>query len=445
MSEKIKRLLIVLVATLVLGTGWGFVFAQDASQDSQAIPAESQAVIDRRAQLNAELAQIESDIEAQRGVLTEKQKEKASLERDVAILNANITKAQLGIKARNLAVQSLGDDIGEKTVLISALTDKTEREKAALSQLLRKTDEIEDTSLLEVFLASDDVSDFFMDVDELQSVKQALNKSFQEVQMTQSATENEKKSLEEKKLEEVELKTLQEVEKRKLVSSQQEKQQILTVTKGKEAEYQKIIKEKEKTAQEIRAALFSLRGSSAIPFEKAYEIALTAEKKTGIRAAFLLGIIAEESNLGENVGTGNWKTDMHPDRDVPVFEDICKRLGLNPDSMPVSKKPWYGWGGAMGPAQFIPSTWVLFEDQVAALTGHNPPNPWDPTDAFMASALLLKDNGGAGGDPAAERLAALRYLAGWGNAKKAAYAFYGDDVMALADQYQQSINVIKGN
>ena len=50
---------------------------------------ESQDVVDKRAQLNAELAQIESDIEAQRGVLSEKQQEKASLERDVAILNAN--------------------------------------------------------------------------------------------------------------------------------------------------------------------------------------------------------------------------------------------------------------------------------------------------------------------------------------------------------------------
>jgi hypothetical protein len=40
------------------------------------------------------------------------------------------------------------------------------------------------------------------------------------------------------------------------------------------------------------------------------------------------------------------------------------------------------------------------------------------------------------------RLAALRYLAGWGNAKKPAYAFYGDDVMSFADEFQRDIDIL---
>jgi hypothetical protein len=63
----------------------------------------------------------------------------------------------------------------------------------------------------------------------------------------------------------------------------------------------------------------------------------------------------------------------------------------------------------------------------------------------MANALLSKENGAAGGTPAAERLAALRYLAGWNNATKKEYAFYGDDVMALAAKYQKQIDILKGS
>ena len=70
----------------------------------------------------------------------------------------------------------------------------------------------------------------------------------------------------------------------------------------------------------IKAELFTLRGTDAIPFEKALEFANIAFAKTGVRPAFLLGVIAEESNLGENVGTGNWRTDMHPERDAPIGE-----------------------------------------------------------------------------------------------------------------------------
>ena len=33
----------------------------------------------------------------------------------------------------------------------------------------------------------------------------------------------------------------------------------------------------------------------------------------------------------------------------PGFLTIVQRLGLNPDNVPVSKKPPYGWGGALGP------------------------------------------------------------------------------------------------
>ncbi len=112
-----------------------------------------------------------------------------------------------------------------------------------------------------------------------------------------------------------------------------------------------------------------------------------------MRPAVILGILAEESNLGENVGTGNWKTDMHPTRDQPVFATLMAELGLDPDQQKVSKKPWYGWGGAMGPAQFIPSTWVGYKDRVAKIVGQNPPNPWDARTAIFASAMLMMDNG----------------------------------------------------
>ena len=135
---------------------------------------------------------------------------------------------------------------------------------------------------------------------------------------------------------------------------------------------------------------------------------------------------------------------MKNPRDTEPFKLICAELGLDPNKMPVSKRPSYGWGGAMGPAQFIPSTWILYKDRIASMSGQNPPSPWDARTAIFATALLMKDNGANGGTRASERLAALRYLAGWGNAGKRAYAFYGDDVIEFADEYQSQIDIIGG-
>src|SRR3989338_9026896 len=71
--------------------------------------------------------------------------------------------------------------------------------------------------------------------------------------------------------------------------------------------------EKEKDAPTIRSQLFLLSGSPSISFEKAVEYANLVWNKLKVRPAFLLGVIREESNLGANVGKGNWKEDLaHP-------------------------------------------------------------------------------------------------------------------------------------
>ncbi len=397
----------------------------------------------QRAQLEEELRRLEGEIENQQKILQSKQKESVSLERDIAILNAKITEAKLSIKARNLSISKLSQDIRDKENSIGVLSGKIGKDKQSIAQLIRKSDQINSSSLPEMFFSGKSLSEFFAEVDEYTVLRGKLRDTYKQVEETRSITEDQKKELEDKRQEESDLRAAQEAEKRRIESREAEKKNILKVSRGQEKEYQKVISDKLRDAATIRATLFELRGSSAIPFGKALEYATLVSAKTGVRPAFILGIIAEESNLGENVGTGSWLVDM-PERDKAAFIEITSALGLNPDNMPVSKRPWYGWGGAMGPAQFIPSTWVLYQEKVKALTGRAVANPWDPLDAFMAAGILLKDNGASVGTRSAERLAALRYLAGWKNATKKAYAFYGDDVMELADKYEKQIGVLNG-
>ncbi len=402
-------------------------------------------VVERRSQLEQELSDLEAEIQKQRVELENRKNERVSLERDVAILTAEIKKAKLSIRARDLTIEKINQDIKAKTGVIGELSDKIDREKESLAELIRKTNALDSYSLVEVVLTNSDISDFFSDLDSFRAIKNALRDSFQEISIDKKRTEDQRAFLEDKKTEEVELRAIQDLERKKTEEQEKKKKDILEVSKGVERVYQQVLLSQERSAASIRAELFVLRGTAAIPFEQALALANLAGKKTDIRPALILAIIAEESNLGENVGTGNWRTDMKEPRDTVPFREITSRLGLDPDKMPVSKKPWYGWGGAMGPAQFIPSTWILYEDRIAKATGHNPPNPWDPGDAFMAASILLMDNGADKGGYAAERLAALRYFAGWKNATKSAYAFYGDDVMALAEKYQKLIDILGAN
>ena len=423
--------------------------------------AYAETQVEREIRLKAELAVIEAEIQSQQVLLDVKSGERQSLERDVSVLNAQINKAQLAIRQRNLSIAQIAGEVVDREQAVRALDEKMIREKASLSQLLRKTNEIDELSFPEMILGSNDLSTVFSDLDSFEVVKVSLSNSFDFIADTRAAIQNQKTALENKQTEERELRRIQELEKQKVEGKKDEKAEILTVTKGEEAVYQRVIKEKEQTAAEIRTALFSLRDTGAIPFGDAYDFAKAASAKTGVRPALILGILKQETNLGENVGQclltnspnkgdGKGKNTgrafdqvMKATRDVDPFMDIVKELGLDPYGQVVSCPPGYGYGGAMGPSQFIPSTWILYKDRLKKITGENPPNPWNPRTAIFATALLMADNGADKGTREAERLAALRYFAGWKNAQKASYAFYGDGVMELTDAMQRQIDILE--
>ncbi|MEK7122008.1 MAG: lytic murein transglycosylase, partial [Patescibacteria group bacterium] len=440
--RKFKTFVLIFVLTMAAFWSGRFAFSQSQTVD----PA---AIFEQRAKLEEEYKELEEQIGGLMVIIQNKQVETASLGRDIAILNAEIKKAKLAIKARTMTIDNLNSLIKEKSEFIGELLIKQGREKESLAELLRQLNELGDTPLVEIVLGYENLSDFFGEIDSLDYLQKFIQDSFEEIRATKENTEEEKFVLEEKRKEESELRYLQELEKKRIEEREKEKKKILEITSGEEKEYQKLLTSRKKDAAQIKNQLFILRGSEAIPFEKAIEYANFAQEATGVRPAFLLGVIAEESELGANLGSGNWKTDMYDcyrrigynksaEKQKTAFLAIISELMIdNPNSRPVSKAPYYGCGGAMGPAQFMPATWwdpvnkTGYKELIAKLTGHNPPDPWDPKDAFMAAALLLKDNGAAAGGYTAERRAALRYLAG-GNWKKSAYAFYGDDVMALA-------------
>lgn len=396
-----------------------------------------------REQLQQELAELEAEVKKQQSLLDGKKTEGVSLSRDISILQTKIKKTETEIKARDKAIQSINYSITDKNKRINDLDKKLATEGISMEATFRNYQSMQDFSLTEIALSGESISKVFDKAKGYSDIKDALYASIQKIKGTKTDLEAAKNDLLDTKAEEQALKQQQLLQKQEIVETKSEKDTLLKKTKGEEKIYQNLVAENKKRITEIRSALFNLSGSKSINFGQAYDLALQVQKLTGVRAAYLLGIIRVESNLGQNVGTGNWKTDMHPTRDQPVFETMMAELGLDPDKQPVSKKAWYGYGGAMGPAQFIPSTWVGYKARITAVTGNNPPNPWNNFDAFTASGLLLADNGATKGTRAAEHRAAVCYLAGCGNASKASYQFYGNDVMKYADEYEASIKILQ--
>jgi peptidoglycan hydrolase CwlO-like protein len=423
------------------------------------------------AQSKAELEQNLKDLEAQIAALTQNidqtKKQGTSLKNDISVLTQKIEQSKLKIKSHNAAIQRLSQNISEKNRIIVTLDEKVERQKESMSQIMRKTRYMEQYSLVDFGLQSDSLSTFFSDIDSFSMVNRALNQSFKEIKSTRTELEEVKSELLDAKDEEQLKKIAQESERKKVETNQKEKSTLLTITKNQETEYKKVLADREKEAGKIRARLFELRDSSSISFGQAYDFALSASKSSGVRPALILAILMQESSLGTNVGTCYLKDfttgdgvgintgspkprTMSPTRDVPIFKTITTKLGRDPLKTPVSCWiPMYsggqpsGWGGAMGPSQFIPSTWQLFETRIAQSTGASLADPWNPYHAITATAMYLSDLGAVSGNEATERNAACKYYSGRSCSSSNAGAGYGNSVMKKLYNMQADIDKLQ--
>jgi septal ring factor EnvC (AmiA/AmiB activator) len=435
-----------------------FLFAFNSA--SALTPAEQEAA------WRAELEQTEKDIAHWQDVLNNTKQGTASLQKEAAILNAKIQQAKAFIKQKNIAIAALQKDIATKNAHISVLEKRIEQNHDSLAQIIRKSNEIDSYSLPEVVLGNQNISDFFSDVSTFQSINREMAVLFEQIRENKNLTEKEKAALDAQKNKETDTRIAAEAERKQVEKNEKEKEYLIQVNKTKEKTYAQVLADRQKRAAEIRAALFALRDSAAIPFGDALKYAEEASAKTGVRVAFLLAVITQESDLGKNQGsclvnnistgdgagknTGNlFEKVMKAPRDTVPFESITSRLGKDWKMTPVSCPPGAkytstrGYGGGMGPSQFIPSTWELFKDRLGTILGipGDQVNPWNPRDAFMATALYMQDLGAVSGSYSAERNAACKYYSGssCSTTRKPPNAFYGDQVLAKATSIQQNM------
>ena len=93
----------------------------------------------------------------------------------------------------------------------------------------------------------------------------------------------------------------------------------------------------------------------------------------------------------------------------------------------------------MGPAQFIPSTWLSYTKAVIALTGRPVANPWNTEDAFTAAAIKLARGGASSKTQAGERAAAKAYISGNPNCTQAVCNSYSSTILQKAAEIEKNL------
>jgi len=456
--------------TVILILFFGAFLGHTFTASSQSLSAQE------RERLQTQYDQLQTEIAEWQKVLDETKAKKNTLQGDVTILNAQIAKATSEIKQRNITVNTLAGEIKLKAANISSLEARINSDKNLLANLLKKKDQNEFQSIYYLLLSSGDLSSMLTDIDNVQVINKGLQDLFAELRGVKNETQKEKDALDIKKNQELDAQYAIEQKKKQISKDQAEKKTLLTFTTKAESNYQTVLADRQRQAEVIRSALFDLRDAGGISFAKALEYANYAGEKTGVRPAVILAILSQESDLGKNIGscyvsnlsTGDGvgkntgspfqrvmyaplpgSTSNRPN-DTNIFEKITKSLGLAWATTPVSCPPGAtyfigrGFGGGMGPSQFIPSTWQGFIPRLKNALGVSLPNPWDPKHSIMATAMYISDLGAGAGTYTAERNAACKYYSGAActPGRKPANTFYGDQVIAKAEKFQTDIDFL---
>lgn len=433
---EVRTCRIFIVASLAAFFAAGLAFSQETQINGLLTSGERDELTRQLETLEREAAELDRNIQ-------KTQSEARTLKSEVKLLNDDIRRRELEIRRLTLVIRQTEMDIKRKISSIKITEEKIGVSQSELAASVRAFAKQSDDTLLEVMLRDGNLSEFFLTLNNLENIQKSIQGTLGDLREYKDALEKGKAELEEFREGQEGARVIQEVDRRALAGKRAERDQLLKLTQGKESLFQELLKKKKTDIAEIKSKLFYLE-KVGVAAEEALKNAKLAADRTGIRTAFLLALLEVETGrqfengqltVGSNVGTGHWKRDMYEcyiklgkaktaEAQKNAFFQIASVLGADPDRLPVSRKPNYGCGGAMGPAQFIPTTWLSFDNRVTAITGRSVANPWNVEDAFTAAAIFLSDTGARSQAKNGEIAAARTYISGKPNCPAAGSARY---------------------
>jgi len=408
--------------------------------------------------------ELQGEIRELEGMIVRTEQEKRTLRNQINLLNSRIRQLELQVRQGGMAKKSLEFQIADTEVAIEKTSLKIEDSKEKLTEILRTVHKEGQKSLIEILLLERTLSGFFNNLMALERLNLRSQEFLGKIKELKINLEEHKERVDKEKENLARTIKVQTLQKQQSEGARREQERLKRMT---EAQYQQYLREKqdlERRAAEImsRIAQLTLPGLD-VPRDRRelYELARWAGNTAGgVRPALILGLIEVESALGTNVGQCNCYGQpvcRHPHltfRQVmrrnqwAAFEAITRELGLDPYRTPVSCFVNGGrvqWGGAMGPAQFMPNTWLHYKKRVEEITGVRPAHPWRARDAFLAAALYLADWGAASQIRHIERGAVLAYLCGTSvmtpRCRQAGGEWFQNLVMRKTDQWQRWIGV----
>ncbi len=224
-----------------------FVGANFASAQTEVEKLQSQI-----AEKNSRLEEIEKEIKKYTSALNEVGAEKATLQKALNRLDlerkkiqADISYTENQIAATDLTINKLGIEIGRTE-------NSIDESQAAISEIVRNIQIVDDQSLVEVLLRNNNISEFWGEFEALETIKTSMYDHIHELANLKVDLEDKKEENTEQKEQLESLHSQYSDQSSILRGSINEKAELLDTTKSKEANYQALLAQKEAARKQLQ-------------------------------------------------------------------------------------------------------------------------------------------------------------------------------------------------
>jgi len=215
----------------------------------------------------AKIEELQKEIDEYNKKIDEAQKEKNTLGNAVKILEITGKKLSADIKLTQNKIDSATLKIGGLELEIDDKQKRIELENSAISESIRKMEETDAFSLVEIILSQNQISDFWKTIQNLEEFQTGMRDDLKELQILKKGLAEKKIDEQDKKRELVNLKTILSDQKKVVEYNKKEKNELLKQTQNKEANYKNLLEEKKTLKEQFEREMLELESELKITID----------------------------------------------------------------------------------------------------------------------------------------------------------------------------------
>ncbi len=225
---------------------------------------------------NTTIQQLNAEIDKYQSELNKTSAQAKTLQNAVKTLDLTSKKLNTDLKVTNEKINSATLQLKQLSNDINAKSSAIDKNKAALSEAVRSLSEADQASFIETLLTYDNISTFWNHVTTLEQFQTEVADKVNQLKELKQGLETNKQKTESKKVELTSLQGQLSDQKQSVEVTKSTKTQLLTETKNKESNYQKILTDKlatkaalEKELSQYESQLKLIIDPNSIPKVKA--------------------------------------------------------------------------------------------------------------------------------------------------------------------------------